>query len=328
MEPAPTPAERLIADLNRLRRDAGSPSLGELVRLSEHKLSTSTLHDHLTGRRTRPPPWGLVSAYVYACHDAAENTGLDVQHLGTLKEWHARWVAASSDNHDMTSEAAGANSTNLATKPNPMPGNRDEPPSHPVVEGSPAFGKHSDTTATVSIAPVIRRIEEDLSNLGKSLSPNTGLLVVTSGPTIGTRFVLEHNITTIGRAPENDIWLNDPAVSRRHAEIRRRGDAFFVRDVGSHNGSVLRQHVVKAEAEIPIFAYDELQIGTFILMFLQAGQKPKKSQRNYQPIRSRLIEDTMASTKEDRWRLPSLLGQKEEPVQDWSMRHRWRWPWS
>ena len=85
-------AERLVADLNKLRMDAGSPSLGQLVRLSQRKLSKSTLNDHLRGGEQARR--GVVSAYVAACQAAAGSTGLDVARLGTLEEWHDRWVAA------------------------------------------------------------------------------------------------------------------------------------------------------------------------------------------------------------------------------------------
>jgi pSer/pThr/pTyr-binding forkhead associated (FHA) protein len=323
MEPTSgLPAERLIADLNRLRLQAGSPSLDELVRLSRRTLSRSTLHDHLAGRRTRLPPWPLVSAYVSACHAAAENTGLNVQRLGTLEDWHDKWVAAA-DDHDVTSETADGKGTELNTKPYSVHGNRAEPSSHPVVGDRSAYGEYGDTTASVSIAPVIRRLEEDISSLGRSLPPHTGLLVLTSGPTIGTRYVIEHNITTIGRVPESDIWLNDPTVSRHHAVIYRHGDSFFVRD-RSRNGTLVRQKLV--EAETRLFGYDELRIAEFTLMFLQAGQKTKESHKSYRPIRERLIEDISAST--DDFRAAADGGSADYDLPPWTVRHPrlWRRP--
>jgi hypothetical protein len=86
--------ERLVSDLNSLRRAAGNPSLGHLVKLSQHRLSKSTLDDHLKGQRSRLPPWRLVSAFVSACHEAAASTGLDVGRLGTLDEWMSVYKAA------------------------------------------------------------------------------------------------------------------------------------------------------------------------------------------------------------------------------------------
>ena len=47
------------------------------------------------------------------------------------------------------------------------------------------------------------------------------------------------DVTTAGRHPESDIFLDDVTVSRRHAEFVREGAGFVVRDVGSLNGTYL-----------------------------------------------------------------------------------------
>ena len=49
---------------------------------------------------------------------------------------------------------------------------------------------------------------------------------------------------TMGRGEENDIDISDPFVSRHHASIERRGDAFLIREAQSRNGVWLgRQRV-------------------------------------------------------------------------------------
>lgn len=53
----------------------------------------------------------------------------------------------------------------------------------------------------------------------------------------GERFVLGETIVTIGRMPESVITLEDPNVSRNHAEIRPAGSNFVLADVGSTNGT-------------------------------------------------------------------------------------------
>jgi len=50
------------------------------------------------------------------------------------------------------------------------------------------------------------------------------------------RFYITHSVTVIGRATEADLRLNDPGVSRRHAEIRQESGAFWIVDLGSTNG--------------------------------------------------------------------------------------------
>jgi hypothetical protein len=54
----------------------------------------------------------------------------------------------------------------------------------------------------------------------------------------GEVFELRDDVTTVGRGGGVDISLEDPSVSRLHAEIIRRGDHFYVADLGlSINGT-------------------------------------------------------------------------------------------
>ncbi len=75
-------------------------------------------------------------------------------------------------------------------------------------------------------------------------------------------------MTTAGRHPDSDIFLDDVTVSRRHAEIVVVGDGFLVRDVGSLNGTYVNRERID---EAPLANGDELQIGKFKLVFLQGG---------------------------------------------------------
>ncbi|MDP1793630.1 MAG: DUF3662 and FHA domain-containing protein [Acidimicrobiales bacterium] len=53
----------------------------------------------------------------------------------------------------------------------------------------------------------------------------------------GSRITVGEDPILIGRAPECDVEIADSTVSRRHAEVVRDGDAWFVRDLGSSNGT-------------------------------------------------------------------------------------------
>ena len=94
--------------------------------------------------------------------------------------------------------------------------------------------------------------------------------MVKRGPNAGSRFVLGARITTIGRHPDSDIFLDDVTVSRRHAEIVQQPDGFVVRDVGSLNGTYLNRERIE-EATMP--NGDEVQIGKFRLVFLAEVQR-------------------------------------------------------
>src|SRR5271155_4695988 len=65
------------------------------------------------------------------------------------------------------------------------------------------------------------------------LPAGTALLVVRRGPNAGSRFLLDSDLTLVGRHPASDIFLDDVTVSRRHAEFYRSGNRFTVREVGS-----------------------------------------------------------------------------------------------
>jgi pSer/pThr/pTyr-binding forkhead associated (FHA) protein len=99
----------------------------------------------------------------------------------------------------------------------------------------------------------------------ESLAPDTALLVVKRGPNAGSRFLLDKDVTTAGRHPESDIFLDDVTVSRRHASFERDDSGFVVRDVGSLNGTYLNRERID---EAALSSGDEVQIGKFRLVFL------------------------------------------------------------
>ena len=106
-----------------------------------------------------------------------------------------------------------------------------------------------------------------------ALPAGSALLVVKRGPNAGARFLLDHDVTTSGRHPDSDIFLDDVTVSRRHAEFHREGGTFTVRDVGSLNGTYVNRERVEAAT---LSNGDEVQIGKFRLVFV-AGPRPDES---------------------------------------------------
>ena len=124
-----------------------------------------------------------------------------------------------------------------------------------------------DSTTTISLAAqdLESEVEEEVVAPVEELRENTAMLVVRRGPNAGSRFLLDKETVTAGRHPESDIFLDDITVSRRHAEIRRGANGFTVHDVGSLNGTYLNRERVDSA---PLHNGDELQIGTFKLVFL------------------------------------------------------------
>jgi len=142
-----------------------------------------------------------------------------------------------------------------------------------------AAGSGAETTSTISLSALEGALEEgaapapeaatDDSGPLEGLPPGSALLVVKRGPNAGSRFLLDADVTTAGRHPESDIFLDDVTVSRRHAEFVREGERFLVRDVGSLNGTYLNRGRIDAAA---LSGGDEVQIGKYRLVFLTGAK--------------------------------------------------------
>ena len=68
-------------------------------------------------------------------------------------------------------------------------------------------------------------------------------LVITT-PSGGVPHELTEAITTIGRAPENTLHLEDPSVSGRHAQLEQVGEDYQLTDLDSTNGTRVNGELV------------------------------------------------------------------------------------
>jgi hypothetical protein len=81
-------------------------------------------------------------------------------------------------------------------------------------------------------------------------------------PPSGAPIEFEQDRTLVGRDPSCAVVLEDKSVSRRHALVERRGDAWHVVDQGSANGTFVNGQQI-AEAELR--DGQELRLGTLPL---------------------------------------------------------------
>jgi pSer/pThr/pTyr-binding forkhead associated (FHA) protein len=65
-------------------------------------------------------------------------------------------------------------------------------------------------------------------------------------------------LNTIGRAPENSIQLNEPSVSRRHAELMLAGENCYLKDLDSTNGTLVNGQPV---ATVQLRSGDRIRFG-------------------------------------------------------------------
>ncbi len=71
--------------------------------------------------------------------------------------------------------------------------------------------------------------------------------------------------TTIGRSARSDVCIPDAFASRLHAEVRQEGDAYWLQDLGSANGT--RYNGNQVTMPIPLFSGGEIQIGETSIIF-------------------------------------------------------------
>ena len=108
--------------------------------------------------------------------------------------------------------------------------------------------------------------EEELAAVA-ALPAGSALLIVKRGPSDGSRFLLDVDVTTAGRHPNAEIFLDDVTVSRKHAEFKRDATGFAVTDLASLNGTYLNGARVDSAK---LTDGDEVQVGKFKLTFYSA----------------------------------------------------------
>lgn len=93
------------------------------------------------------------------------------------------------------------------------------------------------------------------------------LVEVVHGPRQGAWFTVAYQKeTTLGRAATNSVILEDNSVSRSHSVILQKGDEYYVRDIGSRNGTFVNGQ--KITEETLLTHLDVLKIGIYTLRFL------------------------------------------------------------
>jgi hypothetical protein len=130
----------------------------------------------------------------------------------------------------------------------------------PSGEGSDdAFERHPEESGNTMVYSTAARVAEPLREVA-AVRTRRALLRHD-----GRRLVIGASGVTIGRSRQCDIVLDDPNVSRRHAEVTARGGAWILTDLGSTNGSLLNRRRIE-QPEV-LSAGDEIEIGTSLILF-------------------------------------------------------------
>ncbi|MDX2010589.1 MAG: FHA domain-containing protein [Myxococcaceae bacterium] len=122
-------------------------------------------------------------------------------------------------------------------------------------------------------------------------------LYVERGPGAGQLLEVKQGTVVIGRASVSDLRLQHPSISRRHAQVRRVGEQFFVKDLGSQNGSFVNKTRIASEVEVKIG--DTLALGNALLRLrgpMQKGEKPPASQSGKARVPTAVVARPQYST--------------------------------
>jgi len=91
----------------------------------------------------------------------------------------------------------------------------------------------------MDLEPISEAEQSPTSNTQSATGHVPVRLRVQLGDQIGRAYIMSGETMRIGRAPDNDLVLNDVQVSRYHARLIRRGDTLIIEDLGSTNGTLV-----------------------------------------------------------------------------------------
>jgi diguanylate cyclase (GGDEF)-like protein len=88
-------------------------------------------------------------------------------------------------------------------------------------------------------------------------------LTALAGPTPGAVYPLKHDAFTIGRSQTADVHIPHEGISRLHARVFRAGNAFFVEDLHSANGTFVRGQRIHEATRVA--DGDRIQLGRSVI---------------------------------------------------------------
>jgi diguanylate cyclase (GGDEF)-like protein len=118
---------------------------------------------------------------------------------------------------------------------------------------------------------------------------------------LGKRFVLEQNGVRIGRGADNEIVLDGDSVSRRHAHVERKGDAWWISDDGSTNGTYVNDEQITEATQLT--NGDQVKLGPSIFKFLSGADVESQY---HEEIYKMTITDGLTQIHNKRWLLEAL----------------------
>lgn len=114
---------------------------------------------------------------------------------------------------------------------------------------------------TVRLGPGQMALVQSLGDPAQRLA----CLVLYSGAEPGQRHPLREGTLHLGRAPDCELPLESPGISRRHAELQVTADSVHLRDLGSVNGTHVNE--TRVSGRVRLRDGDLLRLGDVLLKF-------------------------------------------------------------
>jgi pSer/pThr/pTyr-binding forkhead associated (FHA) protein len=150
------------------------------------------------------------------------------------------------------------------------------------VEGGVAAPPSSTTAAPTTILDV-SRLKAELA-MGETrerpvVASVAATLEIVRGPYARASFSIDRPACSIGRGPQSDVRIRDESVSAAHATLLRKGNAWFVVDLRSANGTFVDGSRVAGERELA--SGSRLKLGRVEMVFraLDAGGREIEPRR-------------------------------------------------
>ncbi len=215
-----------------------------------------------TGEVTEIPEGGVVLGRERGCEVVVEGTGVSRRHA-IIKSSEGCYVLV-----DQSSNGTRVNGTKLTAAHSLRPGDvigigtkefrweTNAQAKKPQARPAPAPGAATEILMSIGsqrAAPVTEPSFERAAApvTGHASAPAETLATLSTGSLWGKEFRIERPVASIGRGEHNDVRIADESVSTSHATLLRKGDKWFVLDLGSSNGTVVDGYRVAGEREVP-----------------------------------------------------------------------------
>jgi DNA-binding NtrC family response regulator/pSer/pThr/pTyr-binding forkhead associated (FHA) protein len=123
------------------------------------------------------------------------------------------------------------------------------------------------------------------------------------GPDVFSTYELPEDCAlVIGRRPTADVFIDDPRLSENHARLVVK-DGYFIEDLGSRNGTFLRQQPLGTGVQVRLELGEAVVLGSCLLV-VQASTRALRGRHavSYGFFRIRLDEELARARYEEPWR--------------------------